>query len=139
MNKTVYEDYKYCIQDVSNIYIGSKYTLGELLENDSIPFKLQLFVYRFLLMKSDEEDTLETHLYYLDEKSFMVKIYKYLKAKVKVSVIENKKHLSGKEEKSYVTKQMTVEQLAKLSTAQKEAMGLIVSELSVNKMALMGL
>ena len=86
MNKTVYEDHKYCVQDLSTVYIGSKYTMNEILAEESIPFKFQLVVERYILPKSDLEDTLETHLYYLDEKSFLVKIYRQLKARVKKSL-----------------------------------------------------
>ena len=137
-NQTVYEDYKYCMQDVSTVYVGCKYTMGEILENESIPFKFQLVVERYLLPKSDPEDTLETHLYYLEEKSFLVKIYRQLKARVKVNYIQEKKHLGGKVTKEYATKMMSVEQLAHLSVQEKEKMGLIVQELAVSKLALMG-
>ena len=91
MNQTVYEDYKYCMQDVSTLYIGSKYTFGELLETETVPFKFQLLVERYILPEADEEDTLESHLYYLDEKSFLVKIYRQLKARVKVNLIQDRK------------------------------------------------
>lgn len=138
MDKTVYEDYKYCIQDVSTVYVGSKYTLGELLEDETIPFKFQLVVERYLLPKFDPEDTLETHLYYLEEKSFLVKIYRQLRAKVKVNYIHRKRHLGGKVTKEYTTKMMSVDQLVHLSVQEKEKMGLMVQELAVNKLALMG-
>ena len=38
MQKTVYEDYKYSMQDTSRVYVGSKYTLRELLEADEVYF-----------------------------------------------------------------------------------------------------
>lgn len=138
MNKTVYADYKYCMQDVSTVYVGCKYTMDEILTDESIPFKFQLVVERYILPKSDPEDTLETHLYYLEEKSFLVKIYRQLKAKVKVNYIQEKKHMSGRVTKEYATKTMSVEQLAHLSVAQKEQMGLMVQELAVSKLSLMG-
>ncbi|MCM1100755.1 MAG: hypothetical protein NC079_02605 [Clostridium sp.] len=138
MNNTIYEDYKYCIQDVSSVYIGSKYTFGEMLETESIPFKFQLIVERYLLPEADLEDTLETHLYYLKAESFLVKIYRQLKARVKVNVIESKRSLSGKVKKEYVTRVWPVEQLAGLSADRKEEMGLVVQELIVSKLAMMG-
>lgn len=138
MNKTVYEDYKYCIQDVSNLYIGSRYTMGELLEDENVSFKFRLIVERYIMPESDPEDTLETHLYYLDEKSFNVKIYRQLKARVKVNVIGEKKSLTGKVTKEYTTKVMPVEQLVKLSVREKEQIGMVVQELILSKLALMG-
>ena len=137
-NRTVYEDFKYCMQDVSTVYVGCKYTMDEILADESIPFKFQLVVERYLLPKSDPEDTLETHLYYLEEKSFLVKIYRQLKARVKVNCIHEKKHLNGQVTREYVTKTMSVEQLAHLSVAEKEKIGLVVQELLVSKLSLMG-
>lgn len=138
MNKSVYEDYKYCMQDMSRLYIGSKYTFDELLENEEIPFKFRLVVERYILPEADLADTLETHLYYLTMKSFQVKIFKQLKARVKVNLIEEKKGLGGKSKKEYTTKMLPVEQLVELSVQEKEQVGLVIQELVLSKLALMG-
>lgn len=138
MNKTVYEDYKYCMQDVSNLYVGSRYTMRELLEDENVSFKFRLIVERYIMPECDPEDTLETHLYYLDEKSFNVKIYRQLKARVKVNVIQEKKSLTGRVTKEYTTKVMPVDQLVKLSVGEKEQIGMVVQELILSKLALMG-
>lgn len=140
MNRTVYEDYKYCMQDVSTVYVGSKYTFEELLEDENIPFKLKLVLERYVCPDYDPEDTLETHLYYLEEKSFIVKIYRQLKARVKVNLLVDKKSLFTKKgsHREYTTKTIPVEELVRLSVEEKERVGLVVQELSVSKLALMG-
>ena len=122
MKKTVYEDYKYSMQDTGKVYVGSKYTLDEILESEDMPFKFRLIVERYILPEADLQDTLETHLYYLEPKSFIVKIYKQLKAKVKVNVIEEKRGLFGSK-KQYVTKLVTVEELTAMSREEKESKG----------------
>lgn len=137
MQKTVYEDRKYCMQDVGNIYLGTLYTLGEILENEEISFKIRLITERYLLPEADREDTLETYLYYLPGDSFAVQIFKQLKAKVKVNLIETGKSLFGKKKPGYVTKLMTVEQLVAMSREEKEKKGVVIQELCVNKLALM--
>lgn len=136
MKKTVYEDYKYSMQDTSKVYVGSKYTLDEILESEDMPFKFRLIVERYILPEADLQDTLETHLYYLEPKSFIVKIYKQLKAKVKVNVIEEKRGIFGSK-KQYVTKLVTVEELTDMSREEKENKGLVVQELIMSKLALM--
>lgn len=136
MKKTVYEDYKYSMQDTSKVYVGSKYTLDEILESEDMPFKFRLIVERYILPEADLQDTLETHLYYLEPKSFIVKIYKQLKAKVKVNVIEEKRSIFGSK-KQYVTKLVTVEELTAMSREEKESKGLVVQELIMSKLALM--
>lgn len=137
MEKTTYDDYKYCMQDGSSLYVGTKFTLGELVMREDVIFKFCLVMERYILPEADREDTLETHLYYLPKDSFLVRIYKKLNAKVKVNLIEEKKSFGGKMQKKYVTKVMSVEQLAAMSVEEKEQKGVIVSELSVSKLALM--
>ena len=76
-------------------------------------------------------------MYYLPGDSFAVQIFKQLKAKVKVNLIETGKSLFGKKKPGYVTKLMTVEQLSAMSREEKEKKGVVIQELSVNKLALM--
>ncbi|MCR2049709.1 hypothetical protein NSB25_20855 [Acetatifactor muris] len=141
MQKTVYEDYKYSMQDTGNIYVGCKYTFGELLEQEDILFKFRLIMQHYILPEASPEDTLETHLYYLAPESFLVKIYRQMKAKVKVNVIEEKKFLFGRKQngpgkKRYVTRMLTVEQLVNVPPAEKEKQGYVIQELRVSKLAL---
>ena len=64
-------------------------------------------------------------------------IFLKVKAKVKVNLIETGKSLFGKKKPGYVTKLMTVEQLVAMSREEKEKKGVVIQELSVNKLALM--
>lgn len=137
MHKTLYEDNKYCMQDTGNLYVGTKYTFSELLDEESILFKFRLVVERYILPETDAQDTLETHLYYLQKDSFLVKIYKQLKARVKINIIEDKVSLTGKHKKQYTTKILPVEALCAMSAQEKEKVGLVVQELLISKLALM--
>lgn len=137
MQKSIYEDNKYSMQDTSKLYVGAKYTLKEILDQEEIMFKFRLIVERYILPEASLEDTLETHLYYLSPKSFVVKIYKQLRAKVKVNVLEEKHSLLGGSKKQYVTKFLTVEELARMSVEEKMEKGVVVQELSMSKLALM--
>lgn len=137
MQKTVYEDYKYNMQDTGNLYIGAKYTLEEIIEEEMIMFKFRMIVERYILPEADLQDTLESHLYYLEPKSFLVKIYKQLKAKVKINVIEEKHSMFGGSKKQYTTKMVTVEELAAMPVKEKEEKGVVIQELRMSKLALM--
>ena len=136
-NKITYEDGKYSLQDVGTLYVGTKYTFEELLDNEEISFKFRLVVERYLLPEADREDTLETHLYYLDSKSFLVKIYQQLKAKIKVNVIEEKKDRSGKVTKRYVTKTLSPKELTEIEPSAKESVGMVIQEIAFSKLSLM--
>ncbi|MCM1056740.1 MAG: hypothetical protein NC517_03935 [Firmicutes bacterium] len=139
MNQTVYEDYKYSMQDVGRLYVGCKYTFGELLEAEDVLFKFRMLVQKYILPEADSEDTLESHLYYLESGGFLVKLYRQMKARIKVNVIEERKSPLGKRKREYVTKQLTIEQLTGMTKEEKEACGLVIQELSVSKLALVGL
>ena len=125
------------MQEVGTLYVGAKYTFEEILECEEIPFKFRLLAERYLLPESDREDTLETHLYYLDPKSFVVKIYGQLKAKIKVNVLAEKKDRHGRIAREYVTKNLTAQELSQISKEEKERLGLVVQELSISKISLM--
>lgn len=139
MKHTVYEDYKYSMQDISHLYVGCKYTFAELLEAEDVMFKFRMLVQRYILPEADREDTLESHLYYLAPTGFLVKLYGQMKAKVKVNVIEERKSPFGGRKREYVTKQLSVERLTAMTKEEKEACGMVIQELSVSKLALMAL
>ncbi len=139
MNSSVYEDYKYSLQDTSRVYVGCRYTFGELLEAEEVMFKFRMVMQKYVVPETDLSDTLESHLYYLAPENFLVKLYRQMKARVRVNVIEERKHLIGGKRKEYVTKILTLEELVKLTVQEKEACGLVIQELSVSKLALMGL
>ncbi len=139
MQKTVYEDFKYHLQDTGRIYVGCKYTFQELTEVEDLLFKFRIVMERYVMPDADPEDTLETHLYYLPEKSPAVKVYRQLKARVKVNLIQEKKGIFGKGKRAYVTRVMPVEELVKIPPGKKEEQGLVVQELSVSKLAVASL
>ncbi|MFR9235404.1 MAG: hypothetical protein ACLVLH_21410 [Eisenbergiella massiliensis] len=43
------QDFKYVIQDLTNVYIGARYTYEEMLEDDNVPHKLKEVIVRILL------------------------------------------------------------------------------------------
>ena len=57
MQKTVYENYKYSLQDTAKVYIGAKYTFAELLDQDEVAFKFRLIVERYILAEKENQLT----------------------------------------------------------------------------------
>ena len=72
MRQTIYEDFKYSMQDTNRIYVGSKYTFRELLDEEELLFKLRMLMERYVLPEADLEDTWDTQLYYIRPESFLV-------------------------------------------------------------------
>jgi len=137
MQMNVYEDFKYCIQDSNCLYVGAKYTFAEIMENEDILFKFRKAAAESLLPGSDKDDTLETFLYYLEPHDFRIQVLKQMRSKVRVSTIKEKKGLFGKTSKEYVSSYITVPQLVSMSKEDKEAVGMVIQELRINKLALL--
>lgn len=137
MHKQIYEDYKYVMQDASLLYLGAKFSFEEIVENEDIPFKFRLIVERYFYEAVDPTTTLESHLYFLERKGMLPKIYKQMKAKVKINLIEEKKGWLKAGKKQYTTKVITVDELTDMTTEQKEEKGVVIQELMVGKLALL--
>ena len=137
--KQSYEDYKYVMVDTGNVYLGAKYAYGELLQNEDVPFKIRTIVERYILPQADAETTLESEFYYMAQDSLTYRTYRQLKVKVKCSrLVEKKKFFSkGKKNRRYVTELIGLEAFAAMTPAQKEAQGVMVQEIVVNKLAMM--
>ncbi len=137
MVRSVYEDYKYSMQDTSCLYIGAKYTLDEITENEEIPFKFRKVCAESLRKGSDGEDTLETLLYYLEAGDFRIQVFKQMRAKARISIIREKKSITGKIKKEYKTEFIDIPKLVSMTKEDKEASGIVIQELRVNKLALL--
>ncbi len=137
MNSLGYEDYKYFMQDVSFFYVGCKYTLGEITENDEIIYKFRKLTAESILPKYTRDDTLESVLYYLDPKDFILQILKQMNAEVRVSIKKKKKSFFGKETEKYYTEFIKISKLVQMSEDEKKECGLLIQELKGSKLALM--
>lgn len=139
LQKQSYEDYKYVMVDTGNVYLGAKYTYGELLQNEDVPFKIRAIVERYILPQSDIETTLESEFYYMTQDSFTYRTFRQLKVKLKCSRIVEKKKLfsKGKKNRCYVTELIGLDELTAMAPAQKQAQGIVVQEIVVNKLAMM--
>lgn len=137
MHRQTYEDFKYVMQDTYQVYLGVRYTLEEITENEEVPFKFRLIVERYIYEETDPQTTLENQLYYMEAKGIPFKLYKRLKAKVKYTYIEEKKGLGGRVKKQYATKTVPIEQFATMSVEEKERIGTVVQELVLSKLAIM--
>ncbi len=124
------DDFKYVMQDVSRYYFGARLSYNEILSQEMAPFKFKTILERYVLKDVDADTTLESHLYYLEDESFEARVYKQLKARVRVS--QYKKNRTD----LYQEKLYTINELASFTPEEKEKMGMIVRELVLSKLAL---
>lgn len=131
-------DFKYFMQDAGSIYLGARFSYAELLEQEMVSFKYKSIVEHYILKDTDPETTLESQLYYMTPDQFSYKTYRQLKARVKVSMLAQKRNLLGREKVVYENKAMKLEEVVALNLAQKKKCGMIIQELILSKLALMG-
>lgn len=130
-------DYKYFMQDTGSIYLGARLSYTEILQDEMINFKYKSIVEHYIFKDTDPETTLESQLYYMTKEQFSYRTYQQLKARVKISILEEKRGLFGRKKTAYQTKILPLSEFADMNLAQKKAKGVMVQELILSKLALM--
>ena len=133
MNNIVNEDdFKYYMQDIERNYFGARYNYNELLNNEMVPFKFKTIISKYLKDDVELDTSLESHLYYITNETYDYRIFKQLKARIRVSEYKNNKDSS----KGFKEKVYKIEELVRLSPSEKEEKGIIIRELIISKLAL---
>lgn len=140
MGMQSYEDYKYVMTDTGCLYLGAKYSYGELMDNEDVSFKFRAILERYILTEMDAETTLESHFYFMNKKEFSYKTYQQLKVKVKVSrLVTTKPFLGfiGKPRRIYQTEVIPLIKFVEMTKEEKEHAGIMIQEIIINKLAMM--
>ncbi|MBQ8822770.1 MAG: hypothetical protein IJZ82_09020 [Lachnospiraceae bacterium] len=132
MKIQTYEDYKYVMVDTSFIYLGAKYTYGELLENEDVAFKLRTIFERYIMPELSGDTTLEEHFQHM-EKDLAYKTYKQLKIKLKISKPVMQKNIFGKTSKKYISENVPLDKYLEM----RQDGEILVQEVVFGKLALM--
>lgn len=146
-NVTRYDDFKYVLQDVGNLYLGAGFSYEELLEQELVPFKLKAILSRYVLKEAAPETTLESQFYYLEKGTFLYDVFSQLRIQVKVQEQVPKKRgrwlfgtVAGKASpKRFVYRERVypLKEFAEINLARKKAGGILVREIAVSKLGMM--
>ena len=126
------EDFKYSMQDMERDYFGARYTYQELMQNELVPFKFKTIIERYLVRDIDRDTSLESHFYHMTKENPEYRVYRQLKARVRVTQIKNRKS----SQTEYTEKVYTLEQLTALSQEEKMEKGIAIREIILSKLAL---
>lgn len=130
-------DFKYFMQDTGSIYLGAKLNYAEILQDEMVNFKYKSIVEHYIFKDTEPGTTLESQLYYMTKDQFSYRTYGQLKARVKISMLEEKKGFLGRTKTGYQSKVMKLDEFVSMNLAQKKAAGVVVEELILSKLALM--
>lgn len=133
MRSTDNRDYKYVMQDISNIYLGARFTYEELLEEDEIPLKVKKLINGYIKQNVDNDHlSLESHFYYMEDNGFLYQTFLQLKTKIRISIFSQKK-------KHYITEMVKLQDFVKIPTEEKKKQGILIQEIVISKLALLTL
>ncbi len=130
-------DFKYYMQDIGSLYLGARYSYEELMAHEMIPFKLKSIIEHYITKDTQLDTTLESQFYYMTDDLFSCKTYMQLKAKVKISLLVEKKPLFGAKKTVYRTQVLSLDEFVRMNLAQKKKCGVIIQEIIISKLALM--
>ena len=128
-------DFKYILQDISNIYVGARSTYGELAENEDLPHKLREVIVCIILSEVAEDTTPENHLFYLTKDSASYRVMKKMKTRFRMSVWEE---ADGKKRKKsgYVNREYALDEVVDSAELHQKKDTIVVEEMRVSKLGL---
>lgn len=132
----VFSDYRYILDNLSELAIGARYQYKELAENIDLSYKYRCIIKRFIEQEIDPETTLESHFYCMTRDSLSYEIYEQLHTKVRVYVRSKRKGLLGSST-AYKEALMTMEELTEMSPEDKMHRRLLIAEIQIPKIRLM--
>ena len=130
-------DFKYYMQDVGSLYFGARYSYEELMANEMVSFKFKSIIEHYIAKDTQLDTTLESQFYYMTDDLFSYKTFMQLKAKVKISLLVEKKPLFGAKKTVYQTQVLSLDEFVRMNLAQKKKCGIIIQEIIISKLALM--
>ncbi len=103
------QDYKYVIQDFSNVYVGAQYSYAELAESDDTPSRLKDAVYRVFYKEVDPQTKIAEHLMQLKDDTMCYLAFSQLRLQIKVTFCVQRQDKKGKYKEEYETKDYSLD------------------------------
>ena len=132
-----YQDYRYILQDTGTLFVGAKFSFGDIAKEEEVPFKFRSIVMRHLMNEVDAEDTFESVFYYMKPEGYLYEVFLQLRAKVKVSELTPVKGFLGKTKWVYKERLYKLKEFALLTKEEKERLGIVVQEVQLSKLGIM--
>lgn len=129
-------DFKYVIQDLTNVYIGARFSYTELMERDDVPFKLRSIFSHYMLKEVAGETTLADHVFFITPQSQSYLVYKQMKARFRLNVWEPADGRKHKKD-GYVSKTYTIDDIVNNEELKARMDEIMVEELHFTKLGLM--
>lgn len=128
-------DFKYVMHDLTNVYIGAKFSYDEMMNLDEIPFKLKTIFSHYMLKEVSGDTTIENHIFYLKKDSMSYMVYKQMKARFKLSIFMENGH--GKGKPGYVSYEYKIDEILDNPDIMAKKDQIVVTEMRLTTLGLM--
>ena len=128
-------DFKYVMHDLTNLYIGARYSYEELLILDEVPFKLKTLISRFIIREVADTTKIEDHIFYMKETDMSYQIYKQIKAKFRLNVWKDER--DGVKTPGYKSMTYRITEILGNEELMRKKDTIIVEEVHITKLGLM--
>jgi transcriptional regulator of NAD metabolism len=132
-------DFKYVLQDFSNVYIGMRLTYSELERQDDTPQKLRAAVFQYLQQETGDEERLCDHIYRMRDDSVSYRVFSQLKGELKIQYPEQVTDKQGRIKTRYRVKSYTIPDFVKDEALKAEITPEQITEYVFKKRYLMSL
>lgn len=129
------KDFKYVIHDLTNVYLGARFTYEELLDQEEVPFKLKMIISHYFLKEVGPSTRIEDHIFYLKETDLSYFVYRQMKAKFRMSVWMDEK--DGVKKPGYKSIVYKIDEIVNNRELKQKMDITIVEEMHVTKLGLM--
>ena len=104
-------DFKFVMQNFSDVFFGLRMTYSELADHEDTPQKLKTSIYMYIIPELGEDIRICDHILAMDEKSKAYDVFARLKGKFKVMLPVEMKDRKGKVRVEYREKILTVKDI----------------------------
>lgn len=132
-----YQDYRYILQDTGTLFLGARFSFGDIASEEEIPFKFRSIIMRYALSHVSKEDTFESIFYYMKPEGYLFEMFLQLRTRVKVSRLTEVKSLFGAGSVAYKEHIYKLKDFAAMSVEEKEKLGVVIQEIQFSKLAIM--
>ncbi|MCD8067632.1 MAG: hypothetical protein LUE87_01815 [Lachnospiraceae bacterium] len=133
-----YRDYRYVMQDTGKLYVGGKFSLGDLAQERDVPFKFQAILNTYVMKEVDPETTIESLFYYMEGSGMVYQTFLNLRTKVKASEKREIKKFRGGTKTEYREQIYSLDDFIAIPVAEKMKKGMLIQEIQCSKMAILG-
>lgn len=130
-------DYKYTIQDFSNVYLGARMTYQDLADHEDVPGKIKDAVYRIFLKEVSPDLTIGEHLMQLKEDSMSFLAYHQMKVGVKVISLNLGTDKKGRRKESYEIRDFSLKAFMENEEIHNHPEQYMIQEISFKKRNMM--